>query len=96
MTTTQKSPNRWNAANRAEMDAHGIRLWNDMAQRQWDEARQFSAGITSPDTDLRETQDPDVPYDPITEIDFLTPEEVVEIGDLGDGGGAGPTNSEGQ
>jgi len=88
MTNNQSSPNPWNAANRADMDAHAIRLWNDMAQRQWDEARQFSAGMTSPDTDLREPQDPDVPYDPITEIDFLTPEEVEEIGELGDLGSA--------
>lgn len=95
MTNTKKLPNPWNAASRAEMDAHGIRLWIEMAQRQWDEARQFSAGLSPMDKDRRETQDPDVPYDPLTEIDFLTPEEVLEIGDLGDWGSAGSTNPQG-
>lgn len=96
MTNPQKSPNPWSAASRAEMDAHGTRLWNEMAQRQWEEARQLSAGLAPIDTDLRETQDPDVPYDPLTEIDFLTPAEVLEIGDLGDEGSAGSANPEGQ
>ena len=66
----------------AAMDTEGTRLWNDMAQRELLEAQRFIAREPVVDTDLRETPDPDVPYDPITEIDFLTQEEVEDIGDL--------------
>ena len=66
----------------AARNAESTRLWNEMAQRELLQGQQFTAGGGVVDADLREPQDPDVPYDPITEIDFLTQEEVEEIGDL--------------
>jgi len=66
----------------AAQDAECTRLWNDMARRELLDAQRFMAKEPVVYTDLRETQDPDVPYDPITEIDFLTHEEVEHIGDL--------------
>ena len=66
----------------AARHAESTRRGNEMVQRELLEGQQFTAGGGVVDTDLREPQDPDVPYDPITEIDFLTQEEVEQIGDL--------------
>ena len=66
----------------AAQHAEGTRLWNEMAQRELLQKQQFIAGAHFVETDHLESQDPDVPYDPITEIDFLTHEEVEDIGDL--------------
>ena len=69
----------------ADRHAEGTRLWNEMAQRELLQAQQFAANVRVVDTDLRDPReigDPDVPYDPITEIDFLLEEEVKDIGDL--------------
>ncbi|MEO5670114.1 MAG: hypothetical protein ABIR26_05410 [Ramlibacter sp.] len=71
-----------NSKQLAAQDAEGTRLWNDMARRKLLDAQRFTAMESVGDTDLRETPDPDVPYDPITEIDFLTQEDVEQIGDL--------------
>ena len=66
----------------AAQDDEWKRLWNEMAQREVLEAQRFIDKAPVFETDLRETRDPGVPYDPITEIDFLTQEEVKDIGDL--------------
>lgn len=62
--------------------AEGTRLWNEMVERELLQKQQFAAHVRDVDADLRESADPDVPYDPITEIDFLTDEEAEDIGDV--------------
>lgn len=71
-----------NSKHLAAQDDEWTRLWNEMAQREVLEARQFIDKAPVVETDLREARDPDVPYDPIAEIDFLSQEEVEDIGDL--------------
>ena len=69
----------------AARHVEGTRLWNEMAQRELLQAQQVAANVRVVNTDLRdlrEFEDPDVPYDPITEIDFLLEEEVKDIGEL--------------
>ena len=71
-----------NSKQLAAQVAEGTALGNNMSRREMLDAQRFTGMESVGDTDLRETPDPDVPYDPITEIDFLTQEEVEQIGDL--------------
>lgn len=64
---------QWSQERRNRDDAHARRLWQDMEQRVWRDAKIFSGLEPSPPKP-----------DTTDNIDVLTDEELNDIGDLGE------------